>query len=92
MIAEQAPDLHDVLERGRREGWSHVSLDATLIEIDRVAARKENGHHLCTRASTSPTAAMCRSSRTHPGSPSGPARGRAAAGVALIDDLARVAH
>jgi len=46
VIAEQAPDLHDVLERGRREGWSHVSLDATLIEIDRVAARKDNGHHL----------------------------------------------
>jgi len=46
VIAEQAPDLHDVLERDRREGWSHVSLDATLIEIDRVAARNENGHHL----------------------------------------------
>jgi len=46
VIAEQAPDLHDVLERGGREGWSHVSLDGTLIEIDRVAARNENGHHL----------------------------------------------
>ncbi len=46
VIAEQAPDLHEVLERGRRESWSHVSLDGTLIAIDRVAARKENGHHL----------------------------------------------
>ncbi len=46
VLAEQAPDLHDVLERGRREGWSHVSLDGTLIAIDRVAARNENGHHL----------------------------------------------
>lgn len=43
VIAEQAADLHEVLERGRREGWSHVSLDGTLLETDRVAARKENG-------------------------------------------------
>ncbi len=27
-------------------GWSHVSLDGTLIEIDRVARRNEHGHHL----------------------------------------------
>ncbi len=46
VIAEQAPDLHDVLARGQQEGWSHVSLDGTLITIDRVAARNENGHHL----------------------------------------------
>ncbi len=46
VIAERAPDLHDVLARGQREGWSHVSLDGTLIAIDRVAARNEKGHHL----------------------------------------------
>jgi hypothetical protein len=46
VLAEQAPDLHDVLERGRQEGWSHVSLDGTLIETDRVARRGENGYHL----------------------------------------------
>jgi len=46
VIAEQAPDLHDVLAPGQREGWSHMSLDGTLITIDRVAARNENGHHL----------------------------------------------
>jgi len=46
VLAEQAPDLHDVLAHGRRECWSHVSLDGTLIAIDRVAARNENGHHL----------------------------------------------
>jgi len=46
VIAERAPDLQDVLARGRREGWSHVSLDGTLIAIDRVAARNEKGHHL----------------------------------------------
>jgi len=46
VIAEQAPDLHDVLEQGRQLGWSHVSLDGTLIEIDRVARRNKHGHHL----------------------------------------------
>jgi len=35
VIAEQAPALHDVLEQGRQLGWSHVSMDGTLIEIDR---------------------------------------------------------
>jgi len=46
VLAEKAPDLHEVLERGQREGWSYLSLDGTLIAIDRVAARNENGHHL----------------------------------------------
>ncbi len=46
VIAEQAPDLHDVPEQGRQLGWSHVSPDGTLIEIDRVARRNEHGHHL----------------------------------------------
>ena len=30
----------------RREGWSHLTLDGTLIEIDRVNERAEAGHHL----------------------------------------------
>lgn len=46
VIAEQAPDLHDVLEVAKGEGWPHVTLDGTLIEIDRVGERTENGHHL----------------------------------------------
>jgi DDE superfamily endonuclease len=46
VLADQAPDLHDVLERGRQEDWSHVSLDGTLIATDRVAQRTENGNHL----------------------------------------------
>lgn len=46
VIAAQAPDLHDVLERAKREGWSHLTLDGTLIHIDRVGERGENGHHL----------------------------------------------
>lgn len=46
VIAEQAPDLHEVLTRGRQQGWSHVCLDRTLVEIDRVGARAEASHHL----------------------------------------------
>ena len=46
VIAEQAPDLHEVLEQAKREGWSHLTLDGTLIEIDRVNERTEAGHHL----------------------------------------------
>lgn len=46
VIAEQAPELHDVLDRAKREQWSHLTLDGTLIEIDRVNERAEVGHHL----------------------------------------------
>lgn len=46
VLAEHAPDLHEVLERGRREGWSHISLDGTLIQTDRVSAPGESGHDL----------------------------------------------
>jgi hypothetical protein len=44
VLAEQAPDLHQVLHRAQLEGWSHVDLDGTLIETDRVAAKNQNGH------------------------------------------------
>jgi hypothetical protein len=44
VLAAQAPDLHDVLARGRQAGWSHVNLDGTLIEINCCAARNDNGH------------------------------------------------
>ncbi len=30
-LATQAPDLHQVLERGKAAGWTHVVLDGTLI-------------------------------------------------------------
>ena len=46
VIAEHAPDLHDVLDRAKQQGWSHLTLDGTLIEIDRVAQRNDKGHHL----------------------------------------------
>ena len=36
VLAEQAPELHDVLDRCHREGMSHLVLDGTLIESDRV--------------------------------------------------------
>lgn len=39
-------DLHEILERGRDQGWSHVSLDGTLIEADRCRAKGENGHDI----------------------------------------------
>jgi hypothetical protein len=46
VLAAQAPDLHDVLDRARAEGWSHLNLDGTLIETDRVGTKTEEGKHL----------------------------------------------
>ena len=46
ILAEQAPDLREMLEMAKRKGWSHLTLDGTLIQIDRVAERGENGNHL----------------------------------------------
>jgi hypothetical protein len=46
VLAEQAPDLHDVLDRCRREGMTHVVLDGTLIESDRLAGVRDNGNDL----------------------------------------------
>jgi len=46
VIAETAPELHEVLERAKREAWPHLLLDGTLIHIDRVDERNEEGHHL----------------------------------------------
>ena len=45
VIAEQAPDLHDVLKRAKREGWSHLP-GGTLIQIDRVNGRNDDGNRL----------------------------------------------
>ena len=47
VIADQAPDLHQVLDQATREQWSHLSVDGTLIETDRVDERDpDTGHHL----------------------------------------------
>lgn len=44
VIAEHAPDLADVLERARLEGWSHIELDGTLIPTTRLSVRTERGN------------------------------------------------
>ena len=46
VLAEQAPDLHEVLNRCRRDGMTHVILDGTLIESDRLAGVRDNGNDL----------------------------------------------
>ncbi|MEV4250449.1 transposase family protein [Streptosporangium canum] len=46
VLADQAPDLHEVLNRCQREGMTHVILDGTLIESDRLAGVRENGNDL----------------------------------------------
>lgn len=46
VLAERAPDLHDVLARCRGQGLSHVVLDGTLISCDRVAGTTERGNDL----------------------------------------------
>jgi hypothetical protein len=37
VLAAQAPDLHDALERVADAGWSHVILDGKLFDTDRCA-------------------------------------------------------
>lgn len=46
VLAEKAPDLHEVLEHCRREGMPHVILDGTLMETDRLAGVRDNGNDL----------------------------------------------
>jgi len=70
-IADHAPDLHQVLARGHRDGWSHVCLDGTLINTDRVATGPRQDTSYGPPASTRPRAPTSRSLPTPPGSPSG---------------------
>ncbi|MFF5333652.1 transposase family protein [Streptomyces sp. NPDC013181] len=44
VLAEKAPELHEVLSRCQREGMTHVILDGTLIESDRLAGMRDNGN------------------------------------------------
>ncbi len=47
VLAAAAPDLHEVLERGKAAGWTHVVLDGTLIRTDRCrTSNPETGHDL----------------------------------------------
>nr|MDP9459972.1 IS5/IS1182 family transposase [Actinomycetota bacterium] len=46
-LAAQAPDLHEVLERGKAAGWTHVVLDGTLVTTDRCRTKNpDTGHDL----------------------------------------------
>ena len=47
VLAAQAPELHQVLQAGRAAGWSHVTLDGTLIATDRCRTKNpDTGHDL----------------------------------------------
>ena len=47
VLAAQAPDLHQVLERGKAAGWTHVTLNGTLIATDRCrTVNPDTGHDL----------------------------------------------
>ncbi len=66
VLAAQAPDLHSVLERGKADGWSHVTVDGTLIA---AAPRTPTPATTCgSPANTGLTAATCRWSATRRGS------------------------
>ena len=46
VIAARAPELPEVVARGREKGWAFVCLDGTLIPATRCSARSEAGHDL----------------------------------------------
>ena len=46
-LAAHAPDLHQVLAAGKAAGWTHVTLDGTLIRTDRCRSKNpDTGHDL----------------------------------------------
>jgi hypothetical protein len=45
VLAAQAPDLHQVLEAGKAAGWTHVTLDGTLIRTDRCRVKNPDTGH-----------------------------------------------
>ena len=47
VLAAQAPDLYSVLEQGMAAGWTHVTLDGTLIRTDQCrVTNPDTGHDL----------------------------------------------
>jgi hypothetical protein len=47
VLAAQAPDLHQVLNAGKAAGWTHITVEGTLIATDRCrTTNPETGHHL----------------------------------------------
>ena len=39
VLAARAPDLHDALQRGQDEGWSHLILDGKVVDTDRCRVK-----------------------------------------------------
>lgn len=39
VLDAQAPDLHEALQRGHDEGWSHVILDGKVVDTDRLRVK-----------------------------------------------------
>lgn len=39
VLAARAPDLHEALEQVAAEGWTHVILDGTVVDIDRLRVK-----------------------------------------------------
>lgn len=39
VLAARAPDLHDALQRGHDERWSHVTLDGKVVDTDRLRVK-----------------------------------------------------
>jgi len=80
VIADRAPDLHDVLAEGHRQGWSHLCLDGTLVPTNRSAQRsatsgydlwysgKHNKHGANVQVLTDPTGYPVWVSPAEPGS------------------------
>ena len=47
VLAAQTPELHAVLEAGKAAGWTHVTVDGTLIRTDRCRTNNpDTGHDL----------------------------------------------
>jgi hypothetical protein len=47
VLAAQAPDLQEALAAGAAAGWTHVTLDGTLVRTDRCRVKNpDTGHDL----------------------------------------------
>ena len=68
VLAAQAPDLHDALEAGTAAGWSHGTVDGTLIRTDRCRTKNPTPATTCgSPASTRRQCADHRRPRRAPG-------------------------
>jgi hypothetical protein len=73
VLADQAPDLREALERAQEEGFAHVILDGKIIPCDRclVGLRRGAGlgarHHRRPRARTASALSRCSQGAGYPG-------------------------